>query len=223
MAVEPRRGTRGGRTPRRRTGVAVLVVAAAAVWVGVALLKLLVPPPVPLPATPSALTATCEDPMPRRAPVPVTSGVLFTCPDLFDDRFVVVQGEAVGEVLDGPGDRGWVQVNDDAYAAVGPLPAHGQDLGTNSGVAVLLPAGQRPDVLGGPSTWGDRLRVVGQYQVDARADQGGPAVIAEAVIPLADGGPFDDRPSTALRVTAVVGVVVTAMIGLAVRRGLRTT
>lgn len=86
----------------------------------------------------------------------VTTALLSQCPEVWEGRTIVMVGEAVGDVL-GRGERRWVQVNDDAYAFVGPLGSHGAALGTNSGVAVLLPPGAHRELslLGGPGRRGD--------------------------------------------------------------------
>ncbi len=211
---------RGG--PGPAGGWTVLAVVALAVAGMIAVLPPLVEDPSGDGEVPAPPDATCAEPRTRRPPVAVTSSTLFACPSVYDGALVVVEGEAIGDLFDGPGDRRWVQVNDDAYAALGPLDVHHRTLGTNSGVAVLLPAGDEPTELGGPGHRGDAIRVIGTFQAASPADQGGPAVIAESVIPIRDGGPVEVNPSRRLRQVTPVAVVVTALIGAAALTRRRT-
>lgn len=202
--------TRQARDRRRRDNLAILLGSLAAVAALVAALGPLVPPALPLPTAAARPTvATCDQPQPLAVPVPVTSGVVHGCPEVFDGRLVVVIGEAIGDLLRGPAGRRWLQVNDDAYADVGPLTSHRRTLGTNSGVAVLLPPGVTPGVLGGPRRQGDRLEVVGTFRAAAAEDQGGPAVIARTVRVLQDGSVLPAPRSPRLWVAAG-GAVITA-------------
>ncbi|MFA9429804.1 hypothetical protein [Egicoccus sp. AB-alg2] len=69
----------------------------------------------------------------------VSSAMIVACPRAFDGRRVRYVGELVGDVLHRDGGA-WTQVNDDDYALeVGPLPAHGDHRGANSGLAVWIP------------------------------------------------------------------------------------
>ncbi len=69
----------------------------------------------------------------------ITSEAVYACPRLFDGLDVRYVGEVVGDVLRREGGA-WVLVNDDAYALeVGPLGAHRELAGFNSGLAVWLP------------------------------------------------------------------------------------
>jgi hypothetical protein len=204
--------------PGRRVGVAVVLGTLAVVWAATSALGLLLPSARPIAEDRRPRTATCDDPMADVAPVPVTSGSLFGCPAAFDGRLVRLRGEAIGDLLRGPGGRRWVQVNDDAYASVGPLGTHRRTLGSSSGTAVLLPAGADVAVLGGPGVHGDALDVVGVFEAAAEADQGGPAVIAEAVEVTGRGGPVADLPALRVRWAAAVAVLVTLALGSALRR-----
>ncbi len=204
--------------PGRRFGVTVVVTVVLA-WAGLAAgLTLLLPatgdpallqPPL---ADPLVATSTCEEPQRTRTPVPARSGLVLSCPEQFDGRFVVIEGETIGDTFDGPDGRLWVQVNDDAYATAGPLSSTGRLTGTNSGLAVLLPRGHVPGELGGPGVSGDVVRVIGVFQAASPADQGGPAVIAEAVVTRRAGGHVGHAAPGRLGVAAVVGVVVTALL-----------
>ncbi|WP_108666847.1 hypothetical protein [Euzebya rosea] len=186
------------RVPTRLQGLAILlaVVGVAAV-LAVSAGAVRPPPGEPLLRGGALSARTCDSPVAIVEPVPVTSGTLHGCPERFDGRRVRVVGEAVGDLL-GRGPRRWVQLNDDAYATAGPLSVHGQTLGTNSGVAVLLPDGQDPTVLGGPDRWGDLVEVVGVFHTTAAEDQGGPAVIAEEMWVLQTGRSVDELPLGAL-------------------------
>lgn len=133
-------------------------------------------------------------------------------PELFDGRFVVVEGEAIGDTFSGPDERLWVLVNDDDYARIGPLSGHGALAGTNSGLAVLLPVGQEPVELGGPGVVGDLLRVVGTFQTASQADQGGPAIIAEAVVTRRVGAEVGHAESDRLEAVTGVAVIMAAAL-----------
>lgn len=98
----------------------------------------------------------------------VSSATVVACPQVFDSRRITFVGEVVGDVLHRD-DGAWVQVNDDAYALdVGPLPAHDDLRGTNSGLQVWLP----DDLLDGiqPGRPGRRGDVVEVDGVLVRAD-----------------------------------------------------
>ena len=104
----------------------------------------------------------------------VTSAIVVACPQAFDGRRVTYVGEVVGDVLRRDGGA-WVQINDDAYALeVGPLPAHDDLRGTNSGLQVWLPddllAGIEP---GRPGTRGDVVQVEGVLLRADPEDAGG--------------------------------------------------
>lgn len=208
-------------SPLTRLGGAVLLgMIALAVGLVVVLAHWLAPNPIPgrLAEGPAA-SSSCANP---GAPGGrVTSSTLFACPLVFDGREVQVAGEAIGDLL-GTGDRRWVQLNDDAYAWAGPLDSHHRRLGTNSGVAVLLPVADLPRWLGGPAVQGDRLLVTGRFAAAAEEDQGGPAVIAEHVELLAPGGPVSTPPVDGVRtVAAVLVVLAVALTVLAERRRTR--
>lgn len=104
------------------------------------------------------------------SPVPVGANDLYDCPQAYDGRLVRYEGEVVGALLD-RADGAWAQLNDDAYAGgVGPLPAHREFRGGNSGVGVHLPRDLADTVewVGGPAARGDVLAVTGIYhQSDA--------------------------------------------------------
>lgn len=152
---------------------------------------------------------TCRRTLPDRPPrgegeQPAPVGLVrstdvVACPSVFDPdddggpvvRFV---GEVVGDVLMRDGGA-WVLMNDDSYGLeTGPLPAHDQYQGTNTGLTVWLPA----DVVdasslmpGRPDRRGDVLIVAGRVHRTDPADGGGltlRAAAAEVVAP-ARGAP----------------------------------
>lgn len=207
------------RVPTRLQGLVILLAClAAAGGLAVAAGAVRPSPGDPLLRGGGVAARTCASAVALVEPVPVSSGTLHGCPERFDGRRVVVVGEAVGDLL-GRGDRRWVQVNDDAYATAGPLSAHGRPLGTNSGVAVLLPAGRNPSVLGGPDRWGDLVEVVGIFHTTAAEDQGGPAVIAQEMTVLERGRTVAELPLGMLPVaTGTLLVAAGGVWGLIGRR-----
>jgi hypothetical protein len=134
---------------------------------------------------PAAEVVTCERTLPDRPvvaggerPAPVgrvESGEVIRCPDAFDGHVVVFIGEVIGDVLLRDGGA-WVLMNDDPYALeVGPLDAHGEFRGTNSGLSVWL-EGDLVDLVEQPggSHWrGDVLRLRGVVRRADPADGGG--------------------------------------------------
>ena len=160
------------------------------------------------PAADPRTEVVCPEPVPREdvgrdgralgpepEPVAVTSTELYDCPASWEGRRVAYQGEAIGGVL--TRDAGaWVQVNDDVYAgAAGPLPAHRDYRGGNSGIGVFVPQELAEEIsaVGGPQQRGDRVAVEGRFhRVDA--DSGEVAVIrAERGEVVARGEPFVDE------------------------------
>ncbi len=211
-----------GRAPGRRLGVAVLLGLLAIVSLMVAGVSLLVPAGETIVDDAVAPTSSCAEPQLGRVPIPVRSGVVLACPELFDGRLVRIEGEAVGDLFNGPSDRQFVLLNDDAYARLGPLTDHGQVLGTNSGLAVLLPTDVRPTLLGGPGISGDVLRVIGVFEAAAEVDQGGPTVVAEAVVTVHTGRRVGHASSVRLqRVTPLAVIVTLGLGGLLARRRAR--
>ena len=86
-------------------------------------------------------------------------------------------------------------------------------------MAVLLPAGRNPSVLGGPDRWGDLVEVVGIFHTTAAEDQGGPAVIAEEMTVLERGRTVAELPLGTLPVaTGTLLVAAGGVWGLIGRR-----
>jgi hypothetical protein len=120
------------------------------------------------------------------------SAAVVDCPSVFDPAgdggpVVDVLGEVVGDVL--PRREGtWLQVNDDAYALeLGPLGAHGQVSGMNSGLAVWVPdevvlaegGGAGALTPGRPRLRGDIVLVRGRVHRSDGLDGGGLTLRAE--------------------------------------------
>lgn len=155
--------------------------------------------------------------------LPVDSTVLIECPDTFDGRVVEYRGEAVGAVLR-RGPRAWAQLNDDVYALVaGPLPAHRQSVGGNSGMAVSLPAPVAADLVVGGADWrGDVLTVRGPYRRAAVEDGEGPSILAEAVTDITPGVAVEPPVSRRRVLTAALLIGVTAALAtVRIRRAVR--
>lgn len=127
---------------------------------------------------------TCPDPPPSGdQPVAVTSTLLIECPRLLRNQPVVYRGEAVRAIID-QGPHAWLHVNDGPYAlGRGPLPAHRAAAGTNTGIAVRIPASQAPrvDTLGDARHHGTIIDVTGTWQTSNPTDAGGPAIRARNV------------------------------------------
>lgn len=105
----------------------------------------------------------------------VTSGMVQACPAAYDGIRVRYTGEAIGDLLVRDGGA-WVLVNDDDYALqVGPLPAHGEHLGTNTGLSVWLPTEFHASMtgLGRPNQRGDVLVIEGRIVRADPRDGGG--------------------------------------------------
>lgn len=162
----------------------------------------------------------CPEPQPREGqerdttgdtlePVEVTSGDLLDCPQTFDGQRVVYRGEVVGALL--PRDSGvWTQLNDDVYSGeVGPLPAHRDYRGLNSGIGVLLPRELADQVsfVGGPQTRGDFLQIRGVFhRIDATGEV---AIIRADTGEVArEGGSNPDPLLTDRRAAALVAMVI---------------
>jgi hypothetical protein len=123
--------------------------------------------PVPGPPDPGDPRAevVCPAPPVGSAPVRVSSNDLYDCPHSYDGNTVTFEGEVIGAVLDRR-DGAWLQLNDDAYAGdLGPLPAHRELRGANSGVGVHLPTelAERIQWAGSHRARGDVLTVTGVY------------------------------------------------------------
>jgi hypothetical protein len=188
--------------PRQRVLGAALVL--LAVLAGVAgLANALRHPPAVSPVADPYEPADPRDevecpPAPSRAEAPVTvsASELYNCPHAFDGLPVRYEGEVVGAVLLRP-DGAWVQLNDDAYAGdLGPLPAHRQFRGSNSGVGVHLPRHLAEDIasVGGPHTRGDRLAVTGTYRLSDTASGEVSIIRAQTAEIVRPGGPVSREP-----------------------------
>lgn len=124
----------------------------------------------------------------------VSSAQLLGCPAAFDGERVIFVGEAVGDLLARDGGA-WMLVNDDEYALeVGPLPAHRDRRGTNSGVSVWLPERlqDRLTGLGGPGQRGDLVRIEGVIRRVDPSDGGGLTLRADTLEVLAPAAPAEE-------------------------------
>lgn len=168
----------------RVLAAALLFVAALAGVAGLAGALRHPPTVTPVPELPDAADPRDEivcPPSPRHGDaVQVGSNELYDCPHTFDGHHVLFTGEVVGAILLRP-EGAWVQLNDDAYAGqLGPLPAHREFRGGNSGVGVHLPRPLVEDIelVGGPTARGDVLTVAGTYHLSDR--EGGEAAVIRA-------------------------------------------
>lgn len=191
---------------RQVLGGLAAIVASVALLVGLCswlLLPVEAVEELPAPADGSAEVAAGLPDCPRQLvidetpePHDVPASLLIDCPDLFDGRGVVYEGEAVGAVLD-RGQRLWTQLNDDIYArAIGPLPQHRTTAGGNSGIAVSLPSTLRGRLtVGSFRTHGTVVRVVGTFRRADPNDGGAPTITAQEAVVVADARPVVHRVS----------------------------
>jgi len=124
----------------------------------------------------------------------VSSAQLLGCPAAFDGRRVTFVGELIGDLLGRDGGA-WVLVNDDDYALeVGPLPAHRDRRGINSGMSVWLPDRLQVGItgLGGPGQRGDLVRIEGVIRRTDPSDGGGMTLRAETLEVLAPSAPVEE-------------------------------
>lgn len=126
---------------------------------------------------------------------PVVSSLMVqACPAAYDGVTVRYTGEVVGDLLMRDGGA-WVLVNDDGYALqVGPLPAHGEHVGSNTGLTVWLPNELQSAVtgLGRPNRRGDVLAIEGRIVRADPADGGGLTLRATDVEVLAPSTTIDE-------------------------------
>lgn len=136
----------------------------------------------------------------------ISSTQILACPEAYDLAEVVFVGEVVGEVITRR-DGAWVQVNDDAYALrIGPLVAHRQLAGSNTGMAVWIPEPlvDAIEVVGRAGVRGDVLQVTGIVRRADPADGGGLTIRAMDLTVLADGQVIDEPLHSLQAVVAVV-------------------
>lgn len=170
------------------------------------------------PTTPDGTSAGEAQPAGR-----ISSSEVLECPAVFDGRFVSYVGEVVGDVLR-RGDGAWVLMNDDAYALeVGPLPAHTDLRGYNSGLAVWLEGdlADLADQPGGPRWRGDVLEVRGTLHRADPADGGGLTLRATDAEVIAAAQRARVPLHTGQAIAAIVLSVAAAGIVIAERRAAR--
>lgn len=168
------------------------------------------------------INGVCPEPPDRHTgPVSVTATLLIECPRLLGNQPVAYRGEAVRAIID-QGQHAWLHVNDGPYALErGPLPAHRRPAGTNSGIAVRIPASQasRIDTLGDARHHGTIIDITGTWQTSNPTDAGGPAIRAHHVEVVRPGhrlGP----PRSPLRTwtAAITALLAAALTAVAWRR-----
>jgi len=141
----------------------------------------------------------------------VTSGQVLDCPVAFDGRRITFVGELVGDLLARDGGA-WVLVNDDDYALeLGPLPAHRERRGTNSGLSVWLPDRLHGPLtgLGRPGQRGDLVRIEGLVRRSDPSDGGGLSLRAEQLEVLSPAAPVQE-PLNLAQVWLAVGALALA-------------
>ena len=160
-------------------------------------------------------TAVCPEAAPSAAagePLAVTSEDLVECPDLFDGREVIFEGEAVGAVMR-RGRWTWLHVNDDEYGRnLGPLPSHRLAVGGNAGMAIVAPQSVVPQITTGSfNTRGTGLSITGTYYKNHPADPGAPAIEAETVEVARQ--PLDvDHPISRARLVAAAALALLTLV-----------
>jgi hypothetical protein len=144
----------------------------------------------------------------------VSSTQLAACPSAFDGLRVTYAGELIGELLPRRGGV-WVQVNDDPYALdVGPIGAHIDQHGFNTGLAVWLPDGLHEQVegVGRFERRGDVVLLSGVFHRADPADGGGSTLRADTLEVLATSV---EVPEPFHLLQAVVAAVLAAAAGVA--------
>jgi hypothetical protein len=152
----------------------------------------------------------------------VSSAQVYACPAAFDGLRVQFAGELIGELLPRRGGV-WVQVNDDPYALdVGPIGAHVDQHGFNSGMSVWLPDGLHEQVegVGRHEVRGDVVLLDGVFHRADPADGGGITIRADGMEILAPSVEVTEPLHTVQAiVAAVLGVL--ALAGLVLARRAR--
>jgi hypothetical protein len=150
----------------------------------------------------------------------ITSESIYACPRLFDGLDVRYVGEVVGDVLAREGGA-WVLVNDDAYALeVGPIGAHRQLSGFNSGLSVWLPDGlhERISATGRFGRRGDIILVEGVLLRTDPADGGGITLRATTLEVLAPSVTTAEPLNRALAIAAAAVMLLASGAILVARR-----
>lgn len=117
----------------------------------------------------------------------ITSTQVYACPAAYDRLRVTFVGEVIGELLLRDGGA-WAQVNDDDYALeVGPVGAHRELRGFNSGLSTWLPDGLHEQIegVGRPGRRGDVVLLEGVLVRTDPADGGGITLRADRLETLA--------------------------------------
>lgn len=152
----------------------------------------------------------------------VSSAQVNECPDAFDGVRVTFVGEVVGDVLRRQGGA-WTLLNDDDYALEhGPMPAHRQLAGHNSGLSVWLPDSTVETATpGGPGRRGDVLEVRGTVLRADSTDGGGLTLRAEDVDVLTESRALRARFHVPQALAALVAVALATLAALRRRAATR--
>ena len=153
----------------------------------------------------------------------ITSSMVFACPAAFDGVRVTYVGEVVGDLLHRDGGA-WALVNDDDYAlGVGPLPAHRDYRGTNSGLSVWIPDDQLAQLTGPgrPQRRGDIVRIDGVLHRADRADGGGLTLRGDRVRIVAPATDLSEPFNGGQALFAALASVAAAALWAVRRRALR--
>ncbi|MBW3662061.1 MAG: hypothetical protein KY469_03090 [Actinobacteria bacterium] len=150
---------------------------------------------------------------------PVRSSEVVNCPEVFDGHTIEYIGEVVGDVLRRD-DGAWLLVNDDAYALEsGPLPAHRDYHGTNTGLTVWVGT-EIADVIemtGGPGRRGDVFHFRGPILRVDPADGGGLTLRAREAELVSRGTDVPLRTHGAQTAVAIVAAAVALTTTIAER------
>jgi len=135
----------------------------------------------------------------------ISSGQLYLCPRAYDGLEVAYAGEVVGELLPRQGGV-WAQVNDDPYALEhGPVVAHRELHGFNSGLTVWLPDGlHEPLQPGRPLQRGSVVLIEGRVLRVDPTDGGGTTLRARELQVLAEPLVVEDPLHVPQLVVAIV-------------------
>jgi hypothetical protein len=153
----------------------------------------------------------------------VSSVMVLACPVAYDGLYLRYVGELVGDLLRRDGGA-WVMVNDDAYAfEVGPLGAHADPRGTNSGLTVWLPDELLTDVsgLGQPGQRGDVVEIRGHIVRTDPEDGGGLTFRAEQVAILAAAATVEAPLERVQVILAATSLAAGGLLWVIRRRGER--
>lgn len=154
----------------------------------------------------------------------VSSTQVTVCPDLYDQRQVTFVGEVIGDVLQRDGGA-WLLVNDDDYAlSSGPLPAHREMSGSNTGLAVWLPERfiDLIDAPGGPGVRGTVLELHGTIHRADPHDGGGLTLRADRASVVEESARIPEALHTGQLIVALLAAAAAVAAVVVERRVART-